>query len=443
MTARPLPSYRTSRGIDPLRLALALWLALGAAVTVRVLVRPASHSVFPIFALSSVHWWQDLPLYVKYPPLDYFRYPPVCAVALTPLSALGLRAGGVLWSWLGLAVLLLGLQRYARAVMAPAWTRRALALFLALAALGALRGLWNAQSNALVVGLLLLAGVQVAQAAGSEQERNGTGRDWWLAAVLLAVAVWVKLTPLVPALLLCALWPRQLAGRFLVVLAAGGLLPFLTRPPAIVVQHYHDWLDHLTTTAGDRWLGFRDGWTVWLALEQMITGQSGPLPLREALDSLVYRVVQVFSGLAVLAWCLWQQRRGLGPRLLTHVSLSMGMGWLMLFGPATEHATYVFLTPALCWGLVERDAWPRGRRLIGAAFVLVMILGWGALTRPLEPVVPLLVASLPLGAALFMAWLVGYAGSIACEEPTVSTWRDRQEIRKGKARVPHLPIRTG
>jgi hypothetical protein len=409
----------------PLRLALLLWLALVAAVSVRTLLRPASHSVFPIFALSTQHWWHDQPLYADYKPLDFFRYPPVFAVALTPLSALGLRLGGVLWSWLGIAVLLAGLHRYARQVAGPAWSPARHAVFLSLCALGALRGLWNAQSNALVVGLLLLAGAYLCRAATPHPPEAKRGRCWWLVAGVLAVAVWVKLTPLAPALLLCALWPRQLGGRLVVILAAIGLLPFLTRPPYVVLHHYHDWLGHLTGTSSKRWAGFRDAWTICLAIRQMLSGAAGPLPLEEPLHAPGYRLAQVLSAAAAGGWCLWQKRRGREPRLLIHASLSMGMAWLMLLGPAIEHATYVFLAPFLCAALLQPGPWQGGRRLIQAAFVLVMVLGWGALTRPLEPVVPLLAASLPLGTSLFLLWLV--ADSRAQSEARVQGKEARQE----------------
>src|SRR5690349_15494545 len=75
---------------DALRLAVGLWLILAAAVAVRTLVRPASHTVFPIFASSAEHWWGDQSLYQEYPGLDYFRYPPIFALFVTPFSCLGL-----------------------------------------------------------------------------------------------------------------------------------------------------------------------------------------------------------------------------------------------------------------------------------------------------------------------------------------------------------------
>ncbi len=191
------------------------------------------------------------------------------------------------------------------------------------------------------------------------------------------------------------------------------LLPFLTRPPDVVWEHYREWFDHLLQSGNGRWLGFRDGWTVWLVLRHLIGGETGPLPLREPMDSAWYRLVQLATAATALGWCLWQQRRalrlGLETRWLAFVTLSMGLAWLMLFGPAVEHATYVFLTAPLAWALLERRAWPAGQGLILAAFALIMILGWGAMTRLLSPEWPVLLTALPFGTALYALWLIGYA----------------------------------
>jgi hypothetical protein len=429
MTAHPLPPtvsqrYRRWRagGVEgevrtdlALRLALIVWLGVAAAVSVRTLVRPSSHTVFPIFTTAAAHWWSDQPLYQDDPSLDNFRYPPVFTLFVTPFSAFGLRAGGILWSWVSIAVYVAGLWWFVRDVIPSPWTWQRTALFLMLGALGALRGLWNAQSNALIVGLLLLGTAALARAAAG---RQADGRAWWLAALLLATTVCLKLTPLAPVLLLTALWPRRLAWRLIVVSAVFFLLPFVSRPPAIVLEHYREWLDHLLETGGARWLGFRDGWTIWVVLRHLFGGSDG-LSLREPIDSSWYRPLQLATAAAVLLWCLWQQRRAvrleLGSRWLIHVTLSMGLAWLMLFGPAVEHATYVFLAPPLAWALLERGTWPLGQGLILASFVFIMVLGWGAVSR-LLPMWPVLLTALPAGTALFALWLLGYARSCGARE---------------------------
>ena len=382
---------------SPLRWALRLWLAVAVAVAVRTLLFPDHHTIFPVLAGGTAHWWADQPLYADYKPLDYFRYPPVFAVAFTPLYVLGPRVGGVLWSGLGIGVFVLGLRRFLRDVVPDQRTPAREAVFLALGALGALRGLWNAQSNALAVGLLLLGASALLR------------RSWWPAAAALAASVLVKLTPLPLVLLLCVLQPRRLPARVALFLALGLLAPFLTRPPMVVLDHYREWFDQMAQLSGERWPGFRDAWTVWLVLRQWGSGMGGMPALREPIHSAVYRGVQLLTAAAVMGWCLWQRRRTDDSRRLTTTVLAMGTAWVMLFGPATEYATYVFLAPMLNWAVLQRGADAASRCLILTAVVLVELLGWDAVSRSLEAAAPVLLTALPIGTTLFTLWLIGYA----------------------------------
>src|SRR3954454_13280782 len=119
MTHAPAPSTRLSR---PLRLVPALWVVVGVAISVRTAVSPDRHTVYPVFLNGAAHWLHDEPVYADYKPLDYFRYPPVFAVAFAPLAPLDLVAGGVLWAWLNLAVYGAGLWAFARRVLPVTWT---------------------------------------------------------------------------------------------------------------------------------------------------------------------------------------------------------------------------------------------------------------------------------------------------------------------------------
>jgi hypothetical protein len=260
-----------------------------------------------------------------------------------------------------------------------------------------------------MVGLLLLG------ASALVRER------WWTAAALLAAPVVLKLTPLPLVLLLVALWPRRLAGRILCLTAAGFLLPFLTRPPAVVCEQYRGWIAHLVEFSAWRWPGFRDGWTVWLVLRHVASSGTGLPDLRQPVDAAWYPILEVLAGLAVLGVCLGLQRRRSSARVLATATLALGAGWLMLLGPAVEPPTYVFLAPFLTWAFLDREAGPGGRLVILTAFVLVMVLGWSALTRPLWDRIPWLAVSLPLGSAAFLAWAVGYARWGTSKEDRFST----------------------
>jgi hypothetical protein len=160
-------------------------------------------------------------------------------------------------------------------------------------------------------------------------------------------------------------------------------------------------------SAGERWLGFRDGWTVWVIVRHLVGGADGDLPLRAAIDAWWYRALQLAAALVVLGWSLVLQRRGCNRRRLLNVTLALGAAWLMVFGPASEHATYVFLAPSLAWALVDIEAWPRARWLVMVAGVLILGLGWGVLARTAHAA--LLLTALPAGAMLFAIWIVGYS----------------------------------
>jgi hypothetical protein len=275
-----------------------------------------------------------------------------------------------------------------------------------------MRATWNAQANPLVIALLFLAASGVAR-----------GR-WWSAAFLLSGPVFLKLSPLAVALLFCALWPRQLIGRFLIALAVGALVPFLTRPADIVITQYHDWLVHLTESNSLRWPGLRDGWTVYLVLEKVLI--DSPRDVQMTPIAPLYHGVKLVMAGAVLAWCLWLARRG-SVRLVLTGTLGMGLAWLMIFGPATEFPTYVLLAPLIGWAVLEAWRAQRGRWLAGAAFVLTTFLPWTAISRPLEPFFPLIFTVLPVGSACFAGWLAG----AVC-------WLEKIPVRE---RLPRLPSR--
>ena len=173
-----------------LRLALALWLGLGLAgrrADDCSKARTSQYLFFRVLAASSSHWWHDQPLYVEYKPLDYFRYPPVFAVLITPFHLLGLTVGGIAWTWLGMIVYAIGLWRFLRDVAPGKWTTTGIVAFFALAALACLV-CWNAPvANALATGLLLLS------------VSAWIRRRWWACAWWLAASVALKLTPLAPA----------------------------------------------------------------------------------------------------------------------------------------------------------------------------------------------------------------------------------------------------
>lgn len=374
-----------------MKAALRLWLIAGLAISVRAVLRPESHTVLPVYLTAAGHWWADVSLYAEHAPLDFFRYAPSFAVLMTPLAWLGPAVAGIVWGWLNLGLYFWGLRALRRNVLPGDWSDRREGLFFTLALVGALPGLWNGQSNPLLAGLLGLAASALVR------------HRWCCAAGLLACMLLVKLTLLPVVLLLCALWPARLVPRVGSALVLGLLLPFLTRPPAVVVRQYQHWVQQLVAQSAQRWPGFRDAWTMWIVAQRQVEGKPGLPPLKEPVDASWYRLLQGATGLAVLAVVLRWRGRLPGPLLLT-ATLALSLAWLMLFGPAIEHPTYALAAPWLAWGFVQRD-WSGRPGLVWVAAALVLLLGWGELTRPWHQACPWLILPLPAGMACYLAWL--------------------------------------
>lgn len=367
-------------------IALSLWGVLALAVTIKTVVSPRQHTIYPKMSARALAWWSGQDLYTQYKDLGGFPYSPTFAIALTPSAVLGNRAGAVLWSWVSIAVYVWGLRRLARDVLPGSWPPTREALLLMLAMIGAIRGLWNAQSNALIIGLLMLGASAVAR------------RRWWEAACLLGGPAFIKLWALAIALLVMALTPRKLVPRFAAVLAVGAALPLLTQPWDIVVSQYASWFRYLDSMFDEVMENYRDTWTLL-----RMFGAEVPFGL--------YRLVQIAAAGGALAWCLWLQRRGTEPRRLLAITLSVGAAWTMVLGPGVEYNTYVTLAPMLTWALLESFELRRGRTPAATAFVMTMFLGAGAIQRVLGQLSPAALVVLPAGALVFVVWLVVFAAS--------------------------------
>ena len=270
-----------------LRHALALWVCLAVAVCVKTAICDNPHSVYPQFAASSHHWWADKSLYAEYwqtEHIDGYRYSPAFAVAFTPLAYLPAWLGTMIWNVAGIALLVWALHVLVRDVLPGDWPPWRESIFLALTFAGSAVGIWSGQSNALITALILLALAAIIR------------QRWWWAAALLAVPVFIKIWPLAIVMLLLVFWPRQLAWRFAVCCVVLAMVPFLTRPPSIVLWQYREWHDALTGPLQGRWGGYRDAWTIWKQLYPPVNHNA-------------YRVIQVVAAWGTLAWCWWQYRR--------------------------------------------------------------------------------------------------------------------------------------
>jgi hypothetical protein len=396
MRLEPVRSWWLGLG-RPEKAAVAAWALLLAVVSVKAAGWPHDHSLYPVFATAARNWRAGTDLYRQTGPeaagLDVYRYSPLIAALLTPLSFLPDRLGSVLWRLLNAAVCLGGLAWWSRSVLPGSVSRSERALLFLLVLPLAVGNLNNAQSNPLVLGLLLGS----LAAAGA--------RRWTLASGGLALACLFKLYPIAVGLLLVVRYPRPLAGRLALALAVGLALPFLLQHPDYVAGQYASWVEYLH---GEDRSGF--------PLESCY--RDLPLLCRRWLVPLSphgYLLVQVLAGGGMAAVCLACRRRGWPKWRLLTLLTGLGSCWMTVFGPATESCTYILVGPSAAWALV--DAWQRsgsvGVRLwLGVAYGLLVATYMSAWfpsdyrLQPLglQPLAGLMLLAHLLATALHPAW---------------------------------------
>ena len=374
-----------------LRRGMALWIVLAVAVTVKTLVQGDHHSVYKVFAVASQNWWANRSLYDLYDGIGIYLYSPTFAVAFTPFAMLPSRLGNILWNLPCLFLLLWSLRLLVRHVLPGEWTLRREGVFVGLGALISVPMVWTAQSNTLLIALIGFSAAAIVQ------------QRWWMASCLLAVPVFIKLWPMAVVLLLMACWPRQLVWRFPVPIAVLATVPFLTRPFNIVLQQYQSWYVCLTRVQQGRLPGYRDAWTIW---EELC-----PPP-----DRQIYMFMQLGAAALVLVWCLWQKRRTRSTGYLLTLILSMWVCWQLLLGPGTEQLTYGIIAPSMAWAVASTfGSRKRGHVLAVTACAIVILFGLGDVEKEVLSFLPFARVILPMGVALFAAWLVRYGrGLITC-----------------------------
>jgi hypothetical protein len=137
---------------------------------------------------------------------------------------------------------------------------------------------------------------------------------------------------------------------------------------------------------------------------------------------LGYKILQLGSALAVLGWVLWQKRKIASPEHLLAAILSIWASWQLLFGPGTEQITYGIIAPSAAWAVMtsfeKRQNGPKtaASRLKTLSFRIWTVAAWlilglfamGDIEKPLAKLTPAATMLLPLGAVMFLMWLVIY-----------------------------------
>ena len=286
------PEADTAKPIDAsgrfwLRMATLLWVVVAVVLTVKTIVNPVAHSVYPCYEAGTKCWWQAKEAYLGNSGHDY-RYGPLFATAAGAVIFLPSPLGPLVWTWLNLGLCYASIRLVARRLLPDLDGPGRQAAFMMLVLVGASHVLWPGQTNFLIFCLIGLAGIAVLD-----------GR-WWLAAVLLAIPAHIKVWPLAAGLLMAACWPRKLGWRLPLALAAVGAIPFLFRPASYVWQEYQSWGGMLLGPCQKRHV-YRDAWTIWELVAPPVNPQW-------------YLVLQLAAAVAVLGLCLWQVRRKMPAR---------------------------------------------------------------------------------------------------------------------------------
>ncbi len=375
--------------------ARGAWIVLAVTLCIKAAVAPMNHSVFPVFVDGGHDWLAGESMY-----RGGFYYGPAYALAMAPFAMLPYSVSEALWGVLGIACLVHALHVFWRDVLPQTWPASAKHVISLLTFAGSLRSIWCGQNNGLIIAAALLGAAAVVK------------QRWWRAAFLFAAPIHIKVWPAVVAALFAVEWPRKLMVRLTIATAAIGLIPFAFASSTIVAGYYSQWYERLAQrqAGGARWDGYRDAWTIW--------EQFAPV------NKTGFLALQASAGLAVLAWCLWQQRRKLPTAQLAACTVAIWASWQLLFGPGSERPTYIILAPMTAWAVVKAFMDGRGRTLAIAATAMTSLLGAGGIERLFLNVTPTALAMQPLGVVVFIAWLVAY-GTFpdAGEVPQASTDR--------------------
>jgi hypothetical protein len=262
-----------------------------------------------------------------------------------------------------MAVFLGALAWWARKVLevpGPRFPQTALAILFLLVLPLSIGNVNNGQSNPLVLGLML-AGVAAV-----------TDERWNLASALLAGAVLFKIYPISIALLLVALYPRQLAGRMALAIAIGLLLPFAFQKPGYVAEQYSVWFDYLKSeNRQDLPLAatYRD--------IRLLFRAAG-----EPLGEKAYFFLEMATAAGAAVVCLAGRRLGWAQGRLLTLLTGLGCIWMTVFGVATESCTYMLVAPTGAWALMQARFERRNFLVLGllgvsyGLFLIAQVANW-------------------------------------------------------------------
>ena len=179
----------------------------------------------------------------------------------------------------------------------------------------------NGQANIIIIVLFLLATGTASQSR------------WLACAFCGSFAVYWKIYPIAFALLLTIIFPKELSVRLLLGLVGLFAVSLLLQKPSYVLQEYSSWFANLTSDRR-RELEYYGKWRDFYLILRLIG-----IPI----SMMWWKVVEAIAGLIAAAICLVGRIRRQPPVTLVFGAMSLAIIWMLLFGPATEAATYTLI----------------------------------------------------------------------------------------------------
>jgi hypothetical protein len=300
-----------------LLVALSLWFLCVIVVCVRSYQHPGLHSVFPTYRNAGIAWLQQEQIYGTGG--SAFLYSPLIAAFYSPFALISQNASEVLWRLLLGVPLPLSLWFNARALFG--FSKKSFAYLLLLILPLALSNLNQGQANLMLMVLVLVAATAALQS------------QWWMCAFCVSLSVYWKIYPVVFALLLATIFPNKLALRMCLALGGLFIISLLLQKPSYVMREYGSWFVHL---ASDRRRGneYYGKWRDFYLILRLIG-----IPI----SMMWWKIIEAIAGLIAAAICLVGRIRRQSPVTLVFGAMSLAIIWMLLFGPATEAATYILI----------------------------------------------------------------------------------------------------
>ena len=361
---------------------IGLWAAVLVGICIRIGLISHSHDVFVTYYDAGRKWISSQPLY------SYSRgfvYSPLIAAFFVLFAWLPLWLGAVLWRLIDAAVFIGAIFWWLKAEIHHRISKSSYWLAFLLILPLSLGNFNNGQINPLIIGLLMIAMLAARY------------RQWTLSAICVGICAYLKIYPLSVGLLLVLVYPRKLGWRVALTLMLMGTLPFILQRPAYVFEQYQ------------RWFAFRAADDRRMNMD--IAPRDFAMVLRVLqinLSAAVFLVVQILAGAGAAVVCVIGRVRKWSEERLLICIFTLGTCWMLLFGPATEDATYAMIAPALSFAMIQAfsqmtPAWMRVLICVSYAVLLVgLILNafFGLKKTPYSMSVQ------PFGALLFAGYTV-------------------------------------